>query len=293
MLQATHIKIFKDQHPVLSYTDAKKLILDLYTFAKEHLESYSYLQLSEDLGFARTNLTYLLAHGKRKLTLKTATKIADKLGLSKQEKDFWLSLVEYQTSRNKVVQDKAFKRMLGLRTKHLSSSDDKVRLGFFAEWYHITIYEMIKLRDFKNDPENIAAALNPSIRPEQARKSLKLLEELDLICFDELNNCWRQTSTQISTGDEIASLAITSYHKTMISQAQMSLTECEAQLRDISAISIAVPLKMVPELKAEISRFRKHLLAIAEEAKNAEAVYQVNIQLFPTTKIDKQEKSAS
>ena len=293
MIDKKTIENFSGTHRITDYMDAKKLLLDLYHFLKSDKKKYSYLQLSVDLGLSKTNIAYLLAHGSRKITVKNAKKIAEHLALNNREHDYWLALVAYQNSKDKSEQDRAFQKLLQLKTKSLKTADGKVQLSFFSEWYHITIYEMIRLKSFPVDPEQLAAALNPRIRPEQARKSLELLDSLGLISFDQDRGRWLQTQEQISTGDEIASMAITSYHKTMMGQAQMSLTECEPALRDISAVSIAVPLTLVPKLKAEISQFRKQVLAMAAAASRADAVYQLNIQLFPSTQLTTKEEDAS
>jgi uncharacterized protein (TIGR02147 family) len=58
----------------------------------------------------------------------------------------------------------------------------------------------------------------------------------------------------------------------------------ESSLRDISAISIAIPEAKLPELKKEISTLRKKLLSMAEEETHPDAVYQVNFQLFPLSR---------
>ena len=85
-------------------------------------------------------------------------------------------------------------------------------------------------------------------------------------------------------------MAITRYHQKMIELGKESLTAIQAQSRDVSSVSIAIPTSLLPELKKEISLFRKKLLIMAEQASNAEVVYQTNIQFFPLSR-DKGAKS--
>ena len=178
-----------------------------------------------------------------------------------------------------------------LKTKEVKAEDNLLaQLEFFTEWFHSAIYELSFTGSFSDDPKALAATLTPRIRPEQARKSLDLLERLGLLIRDADSGQYKPTHSRISTGDEIASLAITRYHQKMIELGKESLTAIHAQARDISSVSIAIPSSLLPEVKKEISLFRKKLLNMAEQAKNADVVYQTNIQLFPLSR-DKGAKS--
>jgi uncharacterized protein (TIGR02147 family) len=157
-------------------------------------------------------------------------------------------------------------------------------LEFFTEWYNVAIYELAFTPYFNDDPKELAGLLTPRIRPEQARKSLELLQRLNLLHKDESSGRLVPKRSRVSTGDEIASLAIIRYHQKMIDLGKESLTSVEASLRDISAISIAIPEEKLPELKKEISALRKKLLSMAEQETNPDAVYQVNFQLFPLSR---------
>jgi uncharacterized protein (TIGR02147 family) len=184
-----------------------------------------------------------------------------------------------------------FQELVELKTQEVKAEDNLLaQLEFFTEWFHSAIYELSFTGTFSDDPKALAATLTPRIRPEQARKSLELLERLGLLSRDADSGQYKPTHSRISTGDEIASLAITRYHQKMIELGKESLTAIHAQARDISSVSIAIPSSLLPEVKKEISLFRKKLLNMAEQARNADVVYQTNIQLFPLSR-DKGAKS--
>ena len=109
--------------------------------------------------------------------------------------------------------------------------------------------------NFVDNPQIIAKLIKPSIRPEQARKSLHLLKSLGLIVYSEDKQRYVPTKTRISTGDEISSIAVIRYHQKMIDLAKESITSSHEFLRDVSSISIAIPKTMIPNLKEEVSIF--------------------------------------
>ncbi len=266
------------------YLDYREYLQALYQACKAELDAYSYLQFAEDLGFSKTNVVHLMIKGKRPITSKAAEKIADQLELKAHDRKYWLDLVAYQNSHDSIEREQLFQDMVALKTKEIHKEETLDQLEFFTEWYHSAIYELSFTQEFSDDPKTLAGLLHPKIRPEQARKSLELLERLGLLQRGPTDQRYHPQQTRISTGDEIASMAITRYHQKMIDLGKESLTSIPSPLRDISSISISIPEHLIPELKQEISAFRKKILAMADQNQNPEAVYQMNVQLFPLSR---------
>lgn len=270
------------------YLDYRLFLDALYHQIKKSGQRYSYIQFSEDLGFSKTNVIHLIIKGKRPLSVKASEKASQALGLTNLDKKYFSTLVKYQNARQGELRESLFKELIALKSKVLSAPESQHQLEFFSEWYHIIIYQMTFMDDFNPDPKDIARNVSPNIRPDQARKSLHLLNTLNLIHFDEERQKYGPTNTRISTGDEIASIAVTRYHQKMIDLAKESITKVTDSERDISSVSISIPHDMIPQLKEEISLFRKRILALADQKRmQCDEVYQMNVQLFPTTKIRK------
>ncbi|HYX38529.1 MAG TPA: TIGR02147 family protein [Oligoflexus sp.] len=276
---------------VSRFLDYREYLQAVYEAIKQEIGKYSYLNFSDDLGFSKTNVLHLIIKGRRPLTSKAALKIADMLQLHGKDRKYFEDLVAYHNSRDSMQRELLFQELVELKAKEVKSEDALLaQLEFFTEWFHSAIYELSFTNVFTSDPKQLAAMLTPRIRPEQARKSLELLQRLGLVTRDEDSGSYTPTQTRISTGDEIASLAITRYHQKMIELGKESLTAIQPQSRDVSSVSIAIPSSLLPEVKKEISLFRKKLLNMAEQASNADVVYQTNIQFFPLSR-DKGAKS--
>jgi uncharacterized protein (TIGR02147 family) len=61
-----------------------------------------------------------------------------------------------------------------------------------------------------------------------------------------------------------------------------------AAARDVSSVTLTLSEKNFQQVKGLVQKFRKELLTIANNDPEPEAVYQINFQLFPLTKILKQ-----
>jgi uncharacterized protein (TIGR02147 family) len=281
-------RVMETVHPV-DYLDYREYLSALYDALKANLEGYSYLEFAEDLGFSRTNVLHQVIKGRRPLSVKAAMKIIQSLGIIGKQRQYLEKLVSYQNNNDSIEREILFKKMIEIKEATLASETSKVSLEFFSEWYHIAIYEMVEFKVFKPDPHWIAAHVVPRIRPEQARKSLALLEQIGLIKFNGESNRYEHTQTRITTGEEIASLAIIRFQQRMIEIGRESLTMLHENDRDVSAVSFAIPVDMFARFKEEVKSFRKRMLELAEQSANKEVVCQMNIQLFPLTKPAKED----
>lgn len=126
--------------------------------------------------------------------------------------------------------------------------------------------------------------LRGEVSPAQARRSLRLLERLGLIRRDP-DGKLRQDQPPLSSGDEVSSLAAYRFHQNMMEKAKEALRETPAPQRDISSVTLAVTREGSDKIKHKIRQFRKEILAMAEDAGQGEAVYQMNIQFFNLTEL--------
>jgi uncharacterized protein (TIGR02147 family) len=266
------------------FLDYRKYLQELYSWLKLNLTTYSYLQFAEDLGFSQTNMVHLAIRGKRHLRLSSLYKICEALELKGLERQYLELLFKYTTARLPRDREAHFQRLLQLKNRTLTSQMDLYQLEYYSEWYHPVIREMVSMPDFDPDPAWIAQRITPRVLPEQARKSLELLQNLGLIRFSEEQKRFVISNRSISTGDEVANMAVTRYHQRTIEIGREAVTGVPAQRRDISALTMCVSKETAQRIKQEIQKFRKQILAIADSSENPDEIVQMNIQLFPFIK---------
>lgn len=264
-----------------SFTDYRLYLRKVYEVIKEKAEQYSYIMFTASCGLGETNAMYLHINSGRPLTLKTARKIATGLGLTGNQRSYFLKLVEYQGGKTSEERNKAFQSLLAIKAKCLSGDWDKQKLDFFNCWYHSVIYEILRLSEAKDDPEWLAKNLKPAITAKKVRESLSLLEKLQMIQYDEGKDRLVPTELTISTGSEIRGMVFKGYHNQMIDLALKALSTEEPSNRDISSVTVGVPLSAMGKVKELTAKFRKEILELASELDEKEQILQVNIQAFP------------
>ncbi len=87
----------------------------------------------------------------------------------------------------------------------------------------------------------------------------------------------------ITTGNEVRSLAVQSFHQQNLFLAGQSIETVAAADREISCLILGLSSSGIQKIKAEIQKFQEKLMEIAGSEKNVERVYHCNFQFFPTS----------
>lgn len=276
---------------IFEYDNYREYLRDVYRFYKETRPQFSYRYFSQKAGFRSPNFLQLVIEGKRNLSPQSIERFANALKLTKKEAEFFRILVHLNQART-VGEKKIYaEQLMQFRPFRYIHPLRKDQYRYYTEWYNIPIRELTMLSDFSEDPAWIARRLIPPISPQQAQKAIDLLLQLGLLKRDEYGRLV-QTDAFISTGDEVTSTSVADYHRTMIQKGAEALDRFPGPDRDISSVTMALSDKNFGEIKALIQRFRKELLAIADQDRAPEGVYQVNFQLFPLAKGAKKEPSS-
>ncbi|OFZ29327.1 MAG: hypothetical protein A2622_07885 [Bdellovibrionales bacterium RIFCSPHIGHO2_01_FULL_40_29] len=205
--------------------------------------------------------------GKRPITLKSMRKISERLGLSPHERsDLAGSLLQNQNDNDE-------KQVLRLR-------EDQFHL--IADWYHMAILSLTRIKKSQADPRWIAHRLGISVT--QAHQALLRLERLGIIQMKP----FKQISDPIEMVSEVPSHAIRKYHIQNLNLAIEKIELIETRKRQFQSISIPVNPEKLEPFKKLIDNFLAASMALSHK-QDGQEVYNLNVQLFPVTVL-KEEK---
>lgn len=278
-------------HPVASkvnifeYRDYRKFLQDWFQQAKKTRRSYSYRAFAQKAGFHTSNFLMLVIQGKRNLTEESVTRVATGLGLNKQEQEFFRNLVFFNQAGSHAEKDAYYQRLLQSKKVSQLQPIEKQQYAYYATWYHPVVRELVASKEFDGTPEWIANRLSSTVTPAQIAKSLELLETLGIIQKTE-GPRYRQVNTLISTGPEVSSIVVHNYHKSLLDLSKSVMDELSLDYRDVSALTLGVSRERLPEIRNKVREFRKEVLKMVSGENEPEEVFQLNIQLFPVTKMN-------
>ena len=150
----------------------------------------------------------------------------------------------------------------------------------YSDWRHLTVRSLIGLFGFDGDFEALARRVHPHITADEAKKSVKLLEECLLIKKDD-NGKYVLTESAITTGDRTSKLALRGYHQQCLKLAADSIDRDPPGTRHISGLTLGISQEGYERIVERINAFRKEIALLAEEDEGSDKVFQLEFALFP------------
>ncbi len=275
---------------VFDYTDYRAYLADYYKFKKKQSRAFSYRYFAQKAQIKSSGFYKELIDGKRSLSRSLIIKFSDALKHTRKEAEYFENMVYFNEAKSIEEKRLYFKKMM-------ASYDSKAyklladQYEYFSKWYYVTIRELIsyiKCKDTKESYSLLASALNPSIRPDQAKKAVQILEKLHLIEKDRkgyYHRCDPVVTTGYPQGDKRVNLLnIINFQKTMMAMADESYDRTELKKVDMSTLTVSISEATYNAMKEEIASFRRKLLGMAEKDRSPDRVYQLNYQFFPLSK---------
>lgn len=173
-----------------------------------------------------------------------------------------------------------------LRLQYQSVTDDE--LSFLGDWYHFSLLELMKTRDFESDEDWIAKRLG--LHKIQVQDALDRLMRLKLVARKNgkyillsSNNQWNNTLSTTRARQKL--------QKSVLEQSSWALENIDFSLRDHGSVTVAIRKNRVQDFKQKLKQVRDELDSYfqpIEDASQFDEVYQLSISFFPISKNVKQ-----
>ncbi len=209
--------------------------------------------------------------GKRPLSPKMALALSNRLGHSPREKLDFLSNASATLSA-----EQSRKRQ---SERFLDLEDDRFRA--IADWHHLAILSLTRVKGAKSEPRWIARRLGMS--SSEANESLSRLVRLGLL---SLKPKFEQLSDPIRIAPRAGSQAVRPYHHQNLSLAIEKLEAVPKELRDFQSITLAINPKRIERLRGRIDEFLTEASDILDDG-DLQEVYTLAFQLFPVSRSPK------
>ncbi len=235
---------------------------------------YSMRAFARDLGLSPSSLSDFLK-GKMGFTQGRALLLAKKIGLSSEEADHWIDVLEMHYGRSTEDRKLAKGRVRGrVRDRQSQMSLDRFRI--VADWYHFALLELIGIRGPLLDEKSAARQLG--ILVGEVHRSLKRLEAVGLLA--KTAEGWQVQENTSFVGNHTPQAAIKQYHMQMMGKAQEALETQSLEEREFNSVIFSIN-------KKDLDKFRSELRAVVFDVLNKyavrtdkDAVYGISYQVF-------------
>ncbi len=271
---------------IYEYSDYRAFIRDSFEEMKTGAKGMSYRKFAGLAGISSVGYLKLVIDGARNLKSETVRKFIKALKLKGRDADFFHLLVQQNQASDPEERAELFERLMTFKRFHDIHRMEKDLYDLFSRWYVPATYELALLPSFQADPKWIARMLTPRISVAEARHALEVLEHLKLLEIDARTKKGKRCKVRLSTPDEVMSIAVYGFQKEMLTLAHHNLRHRTHEEREISGLTIGLTQKQFETMRDRMREFRRSIHAEFSSAAKADAVYQLNLQLFPLSEVD-------
>lgn len=276
-----------DKPTLFAYDNYRAYLGDWFAWAKSEKRGYSYRVFARQAGFKAPNQLLLVINGERNIALPTLMRYFKVLGFTPVEQKYFELLVKFNQARTMADKAEYFRELSGYWLKK-GSLLQRGQSQYLTRWYYAAIREMVTLKNFHANGEWIAKKLQHRIRSKQANEAIQELLKLGLL-HKQADGKLVQTSQYVSTGNEAQAVAAYLYHTQMMALALDSLNDKPCSERNMTALTFTIKKRDYEHIVSEIHEFRKRIIAFLQSRtsqENDDALYQLNIHLFPITEVE-------
>lgn len=272
--------------PIFEYSDHRLFLRDFLLAARSRGALLTYEELGRKIGFTSKGFVTQIIQGKCKIPKDKISKFGQALGLKKKEQGYFELLVQFNQAATHQAKNDAFKKLSAqfkTRIQHIGPE----KYGFYSAWYYSAIRSLLGYYPFAGDYKKLAQQLNPPITPGQAKKAVELLQRLMLVVKKE-DGYYHLTDRLLSSGNSVGSVALANFQRAAMDLAKEALERIPKEQRDASTLTLGLSREGYRAATAKIATLRKELLDIARFDRSIDRVVQINMHIFPLTKISKE-----
>ncbi len=273
-----------DIHTYLEYRD---YLRDAFAALKADSPKLSFRTFAKRSGFSSPNFLQMVIQGKRNLSSKYAVAVAKAFKLNRTETEFLQNLVGYGQAKSWDEKNLFYQNILKNKRYAAVKTLDKSQYEFFSNWYNPVVRELMTHPGFDGTSGWIAERIFPRLTAAQVDGARDVLQKLGLVRLDPETMAWRLADPVIATESEASQLALRNYHLAAMQLGQDALKHFGPGERDVRSVTIGLTQSAFLELKSRMEVIWRDILDFAGTQQHAEAVYQVNLQLFPLTRVKK------
>jgi uncharacterized protein (TIGR02147 family) len=272
--------------PLTNYTDFRAYLGDWVTERKSLGLPGSNRWFAMKMGINSTSWLTSVLKGAKGLSKATSNKLSEILKHSPIESRYFETMVSFNQARTIEERNKYYQELNALQKIKEVRIVKPNQYDFYSAWYHSAVRSIIGMHRFtasEKEFERLASMVSPPITASQARKSLKLLEELGFVKMNA-GGLYELTSSAITTGENIRSLGIANFQQETMRLAQEAMDRVPRDERYIGTATVGVSQKAFVQIRQLLMDTSDKIAEIANADAGANRVYQVNLQAFPLSK---------
>lgn len=267
-------------HAIFEYEDYRRFLSETYQRAKALKPVLSHRWVAANAGFRSSGFFSKILSGSVNIGTETVDRFVRLMDLPPREARYFATLVEHNQS---VDQDA--KRKLSVRLRRLREGEstrlEKDQQRFWSDPRHAAVREALWVHPFQGDAPLYGRRFLPQLRADSLEESIDLLCQLGLAIRNDDGDVVRSDPRTLSSGRKSREKAVASYQRECLGSGLEALETSPTDLRHLSTLTFSFPRSRWEELEVLTRQYRARILELASQAENEDAVFHLNLHLFP------------
>lgn len=265
---------------VFDYLDAYQYLQDYYTFRKKIDAGFSYEAWASELNFNSRSFLRMMIQGKKKLTEKIVSALAQNSFATKDEQDYFFCLVKY-TQAPALKERQIFGQKLVQILKHQSSaqvvseSEDFISNPLMPRLLSLFSYD-----DIAKNSASFSGVLGVS--EEQVVRALEVLHNLSLIEQPQ-KDVWVSKVIAFRVPDNKGSLNLRKFHEKSLEEA-LKAFDMPKEVRRYKSLLLPMTTEDYQTFNQMLDDFAKEQMARHNpKTYSGRRLFQLNFNIYPVS----------
>jgi len=267
---------------VFAYQDHRQFLSDCFEELRATRRGFSLRWLARKCDFSSHTFLPRVLSGDRNLTMESAAKVAEALGLRGERSKAFLCLVEHAIGISEESRTKAMERFESLRAVHRRRRLEGRQARYYGKWYYPVVRQLAVWAPWKGDWGKLSAMLDPPILPDEAREAVETLLELGLLSRDPAGAF--HTSSPILNVDRLPSHTKRLGREEILRRGMDSLQRHPVEERSTSCLLLAMSEASYRQSVEILNEAAQRCLGLAASDPEVERVWQIALQIFPVSR---------
>jgi uncharacterized protein (TIGR02147 family) len=268
--------------PIYAYTDYRDFLRNEISVKRDRNAAFSIRAAAAQMNIGTGTLNRIL-NGSRNIGPALLPAVITFLGLKSREAEYFSLLVHISRTSHPGKKRGLFEQILRMRGESRSVIPEQ-KYGLFEQWECVALHQLLRIVPDCSDPAMLGALLSPKVSPSRVRKALDLLERNGMIRSNDRGG-YSPVENSMTTGETWLGVAIHGFQKTSARMAMNALDSFQKAERDFSTLTISVSPESFKTARDILRKARQEILALDEKETRPERVYQMNLQLFPLSRM--------
>lgn len=275
----TNEPLYKVFMSILEFDNYRSYLRQVMVEKSKRNPRFSLRAMAQFLEIAPSYLSSVLS-GKKNFSFETATNVAKKLNLSKNESGYFSLLVQKDLAKNFETKEFLLEQVRAANPKQEINDLSLEHFKIISDSVHFAILVATTLNKFKPTARNLSVALG--YNQAEIELAIERLIRLEMLERD-LEGNYRKVLKNPRVTSQAPNQALRQFHRGTLKKATESLETQSPSEKVIGSETFAISNDQIEEFRQLTDEFLDRALTISKKAKQKDHVYHLGVQFFNLT----------